>query len=140
MNVALRLPRLYPIVDIQRERESTLRGMRKPQSPLRKYYWFWEKRKFADLQRDMKINVRDGLTGKFDGSFYRALDAIARIAPDDSSVENRIYQAYTGWPQVRRNIQNRGIRREDLLAEIRRLVKEQTQVIEEGLARKESKG
>lgn len=92
-------------------------------SSLRKHFWFWEGKKLGYLTRDIGHHVQDGLRGKFDSGIYAAIDHIGNIQPEQE-LAHRILQEYAAFPQVQRTMRERHIRKEDILAEIQRQLKE----------------
>ncbi len=69
------------------------------------------------------INMALNKPGDFDSGMVRAMDAIAGTRPDDSSLEARIYQRWSQYPQIKAMLNSTGISRSMMIDYIRDKIK-----------------
>ncbi|MFZ2153187.1 MAG: hypothetical protein WAV41_04040 [Microgenomates group bacterium] len=76
------------------------------------------------LDNDLKSWVATASKPDFDGPVVRFLDGVAGTTPDESSVEARIYQRWSAYPQIGAMLFATGIPREAIIGKIKTLMQE----------------
>lgn len=73
------------------------------------------------MERDIDSWVREALNSPqtFDSGMIRTMDAMSGVKPDDSSLEARIFQRWSGYPQIAAMLSNTGIGKNTMLGYIR---------------------